>query len=101
MALTLVQFDFPFTGPWGQDMAAALGGLAQDIAAEPGLVWKIWTENPAENRAGGIYVFKSPEGAAAYTAKHTARLARFGIAGIVARSFAINADLSAVTRAPL
>lgn len=101
MAHTLVQFDFPFAGPWGKDMAAALDGLAQDIAAEPGLVWKIWTENEAEGRAGGIYVFDNPGAAAAYREKHAARLAAFGVSGIVARTFEVNAPLSQVTRAPL
>lgn len=101
MTLTLVQFDFPFAGPWGADMAAAMGGLAQDIATEPGLVWKIWTENKAEGRAGGIYVFASSDAAAAYREKHSARLAAFGISGIVAHSFDVNPDLSRITRAPI
>ncbi len=101
MSHTLLQFDFPFDGPWGSEMTGAMQGLAQDIAAEPGLVWKIWTENKAENRAGGIYVFTSADAAAAYTAKHSARLAAFGITGIVAKSFDVNPELSGITRAPL
>ena len=39
----LLQFDFPFEGPFGDAMAQALDGLARSIAAEPGLLWKIWT----------------------------------------------------------
>ena len=101
MSLTLVQFDFPFAGPWGDDMAGAMQGLAQDIATEPGLLWKIWTENPEEGRAGGIYLFSSPEAAAAYREKHSARLGDFGITGIVAHSFQVNGPLSAITRAPV
>jgi len=101
MAYTLVQFDFPYSGPWGDEMAAAMGDLAQDIASEKGLVWKIWTENRDSGRAGGIYVFETPEAAAAYTEKHSARLAAFGITGINALRFDVNADLSEITRAPL
>ncbi|MDK3017659.1 monooxygenase [Pseudodonghicola flavimaris] len=101
MAYTLVQFDFPYAGPWGADMATAMGDLAQDIAGETGLVWKIWTENEATGRAGGIYVFDNPAAAAAYTEKHSARLAAFGITGINAQSFDVNAPLSTITRAPL
>jgi hypothetical protein len=67
MTTILLQFDFPFEGPWGEAMTAALDGLAHDIAAEDGLLWKIWTENE----------------------------------GIVARTFAVNGALSALTRAPL
>jgi hypothetical protein len=100
MAHTLVQFDFPFAGPWGGAMAEAMEGLAQDIAAEPGLVWKIWTENEAEGRAGGIYVFETRDAADAYRTKHAARLAAFGIGGIVAHTFDVNPSLSAITRAP-
>ena len=101
MAHTLLQFDFPFPGPWGAEMAAGLGDLAQDIAAEPGLVWKIWTENEAGGRAGGIYVFDNPSAAEAYREKHSARLAAFGVTGIVARTFDVNTELSGITRAPL
>jgi len=101
MAYTLVQFDFPYSGPWGEEMTAAMGDLARDIAGETGLVWKIWTENQASGRAGGIYVFETPEAAAAYTEKHSARLQAFGITGINAQSFDVNGDLSAITRAPL
>ena len=98
---TLLQFDFPYEGPWGGAMAGALDGLARDIAGEGGLVWKIWTENEAERRAGGIYLFRDPGSAARYRRKHEERLAAFGIRGIAARSFAVNGPLSALTRAPL
>lgn len=98
---TLLQFDFPFDGPFGAEMTTALSDLAQDIAVEDGLIWKIWTENEAERRAGGIYLFADPASAARYADKHKARLEGFGVRDIVARSFAVNADLSAITRAPL
>lgn len=98
---TLLQFDFPFDGPWGAQMTQALAGLADDIAAENGLIWKIWTENEAEHRAGGIYLFADEADAGRYAAKHKARLESFGVTGIVSRSFAVNAALSAITHAPL
>lgn len=101
MAYTLVQFDFPYTGPWGDDMVAAMGDLARDIATEDGLVWKIWTENKSEGRAGGIYVFETAEAAQAYRDKHSARLAGFGITGINAAMFDVNEGLSALTNAPI
>lgn len=97
----LLQFDFAFDGPWGEELERALGGLAQDIAAEPGLVWKLWTENRAERRAGGIYIFSDEDSRARYAEKHTARLATFGVTDVVARAFDVNAPLSAITRGPL
>ena len=101
MSKTLLQFDFPFAGPWGAEMTAAMEGLAHDIAGEPGFLWKIWTENQASGRAGGIYLFASPDTAEAYRVKHAARLAGFGVTGIVAHAFAVNDALSAITKAPL
>lgn len=97
----LLQVDFPFSGPWGQDMTAAMTGLAQSIAEEPGLVWKIWTENPAEGRAGGVYLFSDRASAEAYLAMHSKRLRGFGIAEVSARIDSINAELSRIDRAPV
>lgn len=97
---TLLQIDFPFTGPFGQEMSAALADLARSIAEEPGLLWKIWTENAAEQAAGGIYLFADSASADAYLAMHSARLASFGITGIRARQFEVNEDLTRLTRGP-
>ena len=98
---TLVQFDFPMQGPWGDEMAVAYGELAQAIAATPGLRWKIWTENAETGEGGGIYLFDDDESAAAYVELHTARLQGFGVTGIRAKTFRVNEPLSALTRAPL
>ncbi len=101
MSPTLLQFDFPYDGPFGAAMTAAFDGLARDIAAEDGLIWKIWTENAATRRAGGVYLFRDADAAERYRAKHAARLAAFGVTGIVAHAFDVNGPLSAITRAPL
>ena len=79
-------------------MASALMGLAEDIAGEPGLIWKVWTEAPDRGVAGGAYLFETDAAARAYTAKHSARLKEFGITGIDVRTFSVNETLSAVTR---
>ncbi len=100
MTSTILQFDFPFEGPWGEEMAAALGGLAHDIAVEEGLLWKVWTENREERRAGGIYLFRDAASAERYRRKHSARLEAFGIGELVARCFDANPALSAITRGP-
>lgn len=97
----LLQFDFPFSGPWGPGLATAMTELAQDIAAEDGLLWKIWTENEADGRAGGIYLFVDAGSAQRYRDKHEARLKAFGVQGIVAHSFAVNQPLTRLTRGPV
>jgi len=98
---TLVIFDFPARPPGGPDQAAAMRALAEDIAAEPDLLWKIWTEAAEEKRAGGIYLFRSRDAAEAYHAKHAARLARAGITDIEATYRSYNAALTAITRGPV
>lgn len=97
----LLQFDFPFAGPWGPAMAAAMADLARDIASEDGLLWKIWTENESTGRAGGIYLFADAESAQRYRDKHQARLQAFGIHDIVAHSFVVNQPLTQLTRGPV
>lgn len=95
---TLLVFEFKFPGPWGEEMARALNGMALDIAEEPGLIWKLWTEAPDRGVAGGVYLFDTVEHAQAYNEKHSARLKVFGITGIDLRSYAVNESLSAITR---
>lgn len=98
---TLLQFYFPFAGPWGEEMAGALAGLAHDISGTPGLRWKIWTENRTEGRAGGIYLFDDAASAEAYRTLHTLRLRNIGIGEVRALTFSVNETLSAATRGPL
>jgi len=95
---TILQFDFPYPGPWGEAHVAALRELAESIAQEPGLIWKAWTENEAEGIAGGIYYFADEPSALAYKEMHSARLAAFGVKDIRAKVFSVNEGLSAITR---
>ena len=94
--MIVLQIDFPSSGPFGADMSQAFTPLAQDIAQEAGLIWKIWTENAAEHTAGGIYLFADEALALAYLNKHTARLESFGIQNIRSKLFTVNEALSAI-----
>lgn len=95
----LLQIDFPYNGPFGDAFYHAMKALAEDIATEPGLVSKLWTENEESQEAGGIYVFDNSEDAQRYLAKHTARLTSFGITDIKAKTFKINEALSEICHA--
>lgn len=97
----IAQFDFPAEGPWGEEMAQAYAGLAESIATEPGLRWKIWTENAETNMAGGIYLFDDMESAQAYAEMHTARLQGFGVTGIRALFFHVNETLTEMDGGPI
>ena len=96
--MIVVHFAFTSTGPWGEEMSQELEGLAQDIAATPGLIWKIWTENHAERRAGGIYLFKDQASADAYVAMHTERVGSFGATELQVDSYTVNQPLSLIDR---
>ncbi len=98
---TIIVFDFPARPSGGPEQEAALRALAEDIAAEPDLLWKIWTGSAEEKRAGGIYLFRSRAGAEAYHRKHAARLAAMGITGIEATYREIQGPLSVLTRGPI
>jgi hypothetical protein len=98
---TLLQIDFPSAGPFGAQMSQAYADLAASIATEPGLLWKIWTENATEQTAGGIYLFADETSAHAYATMHTKRLESFGVTGIRALYFDVNEPLTATTRGPV
>jgi len=92
----ILQVDFPYSGPFGDEMTNAMEGLAQDIAGESGLIWKIWTENEEDKIAGGIYLFDNIEDAKRYLEKHTQRLESFGFSEIRGVIFKVNEALSAI-----
>lgn len=95
---TLLVFEFPSDGPYGAEAVAAYRELAEHIAQEDGLVWKVWTENPERAVAGGVYLFDNQDDAQRYTAFHSERLAGFGITNIEARSYDVNPELTGITR---
>lgn len=97
----ILQVDFPYAGPWGQAMTEAMEGLARSIAEEPGLIWKIWTENELAGEAGGTYLFKDIPSAEAYLVMHTARLKEFGISRVNGKIFAVNEALSQMDHGPV
>lgn len=97
----ILQVDFPYTGPWGDEITAAMNDLAHSIAEEAGLIWKIWTENKDANEAGGIYLFDNIADAERYLAMHSARLQSFGIPHVNGKIFVVNEALSKIDQAPL
>lgn len=97
----LLYVDFPYNGPWGDEMTPAMQELAQSINQEPGLIWKIWTENPEKNEAGGVYLFNDKTSAEAYLLMHSARLKQFGIPHVNAKLVATQTPLSRINHGPV
>ena len=98
---TILQIDFPFNGPFGDEMQQVMQPLAESITKEPGLIWKIWTENAATQEAGGVYLFSDAMSAQNYLDMHSARLAASGVTGIRAKLFAVNEPLSVICKGPI
>jgi len=99
--MKLLQVDFDYQGPMGEEMSAALVELAESINAEPGLLWKIWTENAREKRGGGVYLFSDEASAQAYLDMHTARLKAMGVSDVRGIIFDVNQPLTAINQGPL
>lgn len=97
----ILQVDFAYHGPFGDEMSQAMQDLAHDIATESGLIWKIWTVNESTKEAGGIYYFTNEQDAKRYLIKHIARLQNFGIDQVNGKIFEVNADLSHINKAPI
>lgn len=97
----ILQVDFKYNGPWGDDMATAMEPVALSIAKETGLVWKIWTVNESTEEAGGIYLFEDVPSAEAYLRMHTARLKSFGVEHVNAKMFAVHEALTHLDRGPV
>ncbi len=92
----IMYVDFPHAGPFGEEMAAMLEGLAKSINDEPGFIWKYWTQDEKEKTAGGVYLFETREDAEKYLAMHSERLSKMGYSDIRGRVFEINEQLSAI-----
>lgn len=90
----LLQVDFPFEGPFGEEMERGFLDLASSINEEEGFHWKIWTENKETKEAGGIYVFEEKQDAENYAEMHEKRLKAFGVKDIRVKIFDINEKLT-------
>ncbi len=101
MSKKLLQVDFSFPGPFGQEMASALTGLAESINQEPGMIWKIWTEDAINQLGGGIYLFEDEVTANAYLNMHTARLKEMGIPEVRGKIFDVNSALTTINHGPV
>ena len=102
MSVKLLQLNFKFNVS-GAEYEQAVSPLASEFGALPGLRWKIWMINEAEQEAGGIYLFDDEasvkallEGPlAAQVISHPA-LSDFSV-----KQFDVMEDMTAITRGPV
>ena len=98
---TILQVNFPYAGPFGDEMTESLRDLAASICVEPGFLWKIWTISEESEEAGGIYLFADGDAAEAYASKHSERLKQMGVKSINAKVFHVQMPLTSMTRGPV
>ena len=102
MSACLLQVNFKFNVS-ASDYGEAVSQLAEEYAAVPGLRWKVWIINEAEQEAGGIYLFDDEasvkdllEGPlTAQVLSHPA-LSDFSV-----KQFAVMDEITAITRGPV
>lgn len=75
--------------------------LAESIAEEPGVIWKIWTHEAGTTHFGSTYLFKDIESLENYKSMHLPRLAAVGVTNIEDHIFDIMEGLSRINNAPL
>jgi len=98
VTLKLLQIDYHFSGPWGAEMAAEYSDLAHRIAAVPGFICKVWTENREAGEAGGVYLFEDDASLDAYLGPKIARMKASCNKGIRAKRYDVNESLTRITR---
>lgn len=65
MEQTVIEINFEYHCP-EDEMLQMASELVDPILEVDGLLWKIWTHNPDQDRAGGVYLFENREKAEAY-----------------------------------
>ena len=97
----IMYVDFPHNGPFGEALKNELSELAQSINNEPGLIWKVWTENEKDKTAGGVYLFDTRVNANKYLSMHSSRLSEWGYTNIRGQIFETNDGLSKINNGPI
>jgi hypothetical protein len=97
----LLQVDFKTPSPFTPQMMEMMIDLAKSINNQPGMIWKIWTQKPAEQLGGGIYLFEDDQSAENYLEMHSARLSKMGITEIRGIIFDINEPLTEINKGPV
>ena len=90
-----------YDGPVTKEFMEGNKQLAESIALEEGVVWKIWTYEEGTNHFGSTYLFKNLEYLEKYREMHIKRLNAIGITDIKDHVFDIFEDLSKIDNAPI
>ena len=101
MSARLLQINYKLDIPV-DDFREAFGPAAHEIAAVPGLRWKLWVASPGRGEGGGIYLFDDQASVDAYLRGPIVAGIRSHPAfhDLSAKVFEVLEDESAITRGP-
>lgn len=99
--LKIWDLHMTYDGPVTDEFLAGTRELAESIAKEPGVIWKIWTVEEGTSHFGSTYLFRNRDYLETYKAMHLKRLEAIGITVNSDYIFDIMEDLSAINNAPL
>jgi hypothetical protein len=102
MSAKILQINFRLNVPRAEfEQIAAT--LADDFAQLPGLRWKIWLMNEAEEEAGGIYLFEDELSLSAYLEGPLAAavMAHPALSDLNAKVFDSIEEITRITRGPI
>jgi hypothetical protein len=102
MSVRLLQLNFKFSVT-GADYEQAVSPLANEFAALPGLIWKVWILNEAEQEAGGIYLFEDEASVKAYLEGPLAAqvISHPALSDFSVKQFDVMEGVTAITRGPV
>jgi hypothetical protein len=102
MSVKILQLNFKFSVT-GEEYTQAVSSLADQFAALPGLIWKIWMINEADQLAGGIYFFQDEASVKAYLDGPLAAqvMSHPALSDFDAKIFDVMDAVTAVTRGPV
>ncbi len=75
--------------------------VALFIQSLEGLQWKYWLNDESDGSSGGAYLFDTPESAAYAKVQLLSSLEEAGASILSARTFQVDAEMSAMTRGVL
>ena len=99
--LRIWDLHMKYDGPVTDEFLEGNKHLAESIAQEEGVIWKIWTVEEGTNHYGSTYLFRDLDSLKKYRKMHIKRLNSIGITQITDHIFNIMEDVSQITHAPL
>ena len=102
MSGKILQINFKYNVA-GADYRQTVAPLADDVAAVPGLRWKVWIINEEQSEAGGLHLFDDEAALQAYL--ESALVAQItshpALSDFSVKQFDVMEEVTEITRGPI